>query len=157
MKLLEKIGVNVLQEIDATKQHKIFNKISFDTIIFQFPHIGSREMVNGMNPNYVLVRDFITSACKVLKMHGIILITVVDNDYHNNIFNFAKIAELYGLSLPIKYVLDPDDYPDYIHTMAHKEVSAIDYRGIQSICNIEIPSINIWICLNKQINKIFLD
>ena len=126
LKLLEKIGVHVLQEIDATKLHKIFNKISFDTIIFQFPHTGSRETVNGMNPNYVLVRDFITSACKVLKMHGIILITIVDNDYYNNIFNFAKIAKLYGLSSPIKYVFDPDDYPDYIHTMAHQEGSAIE-------------------------------
>jgi hypothetical protein len=50
----------------------------------------------------------------------------VDNDYYNNIFNFAKIAELYSLSSPIKYVLDPDDYPDYIHTMAHQEGSSID-------------------------------
>lgn len=126
LKLLEKIGVHVLQDVDATKLHKTFNEGSFDTIIFQFPHTGNRESVNNLNPNYVLVRDFIISAYRILKMHGIILITVVDNDYYNNIFKFGEIAELCGLSTPIKYVFDPDDYPGYIHTMAHREGSAID-------------------------------
>ncbi|AAY61447.1 hypothetical protein RFEPED_0223 [Rickettsia felis str. Pedreira] len=123
---LRKFGINVLHNIDATKLHKNFNHNSFDTIIFQFPHSGSREEINGLNPNYILVRDFIVSASYVLKKHGLILITIVDSDFYNSIFQFEKLSQELKISTPIKYKFDPKDYPEYVHTMTNQDESAIE-------------------------------
>lgn len=55
-KLLQQAGIKVLYGLDGTKLHKNFYSTTFDTIIFQFPHSGSREGINGVNANYVLVK-----------------------------------------------------------------------------------------------------
>jgi len=123
---LRKFGVNVLHNIDATKLHKTFNQNSFNTIIFQFPHSGTREQIEGLNPNYVLVRNFIISASYVLKERGVILITIVDNDFYNSVFRFEELSQELRISKPIKYKFDPRDYPEYIHTMTHQDESAIE-------------------------------
>jgi tRNA1(Val) A37 N6-methylase TrmN6 len=73
---LRTVGVNPLHNIDATKLNKIFSQLSFDHIIFQFPY--SKELVNGLNPNYNLVLNFIKSASSILKSAGSIIITIVD-------------------------------------------------------------------------------
>jgi len=116
-KLLKLAGIKVLHAIDATKLYKDFHSSWFDTIIFQFPHSGSREWINGVNENYTLVKKFITSASQILKKDGAILITVVDSDFYNNMFQFNELAEELGISLPTKYKFDPKDYPEYEHTM----------------------------------------
>lgn len=118
--------MNVLHNVDATKLHKIFNRNSFDTIIFQFPHSGSREEINSLNPNYILDRNFIISASYVLKKHGLILITIVDSNFYNNIFQFEKLLQELRISTPIKYKFDPKDYPEYVHTMTNQDESAIE-------------------------------
>ena len=38
--VLSRLGMKILHKIDATRLHKIFNNLYFDTIIFQFPHTG---------------------------------------------------------------------------------------------------------------------
>lgn len=123
---LRKVGINVLHNIDATKLHKTFNYSSFDTIIFQFPHSGSRDSINGLNPNYVLIHDFIISASYVLKKQGVVLITIVDSEFYNSIFRFEKLSQGLKIPLPIKYKFDPKDYPEYIHTMTNEDESAIE-------------------------------
>jgi len=123
---LRKFGINVLHNVNATKLHKTFNHNSFDTIIFQFPHSGSREEENGLNPNYILVRDFIISASCIIKKNGAILITIVDNDFYNNIFRFEKLSQALKIPTPIKYKFDPKDYPEYVHTMTNQDESAIE-------------------------------
>ena len=106
--------------------YKNFYSKAFDTIIFQFPHSGSREGINGVNANYVLVRNFIISASHILKRDGVVLITVVDSDFYNNMFRFDELAEELRISLPTKYKFDPKDYPEYEHTMTHQDESGID-------------------------------
>ena len=121
-KLLKRAGIKVLHGLDATELHKNF----FDTIIFQFPHSGSREGINGINANYVLVKKFITSASYILKTDGVILITIVDSDFYNNTFRFDELAEELRISQPTKYKFNPKDYPEYEHTMTHQEENGID-------------------------------
>ncbi|GAB4166304.1 MAG: hypothetical protein Tsb006_5690 [Rickettsiaceae bacterium] len=125
-KLLKQAGIKVLHGLDATELHKNFYSNTFDTIIFQFPHSGSREGINGVNPNYVLVKNFITSASYILKRNGIVLITIVDSDFYNNMFRFDELTEELGISQLTKYKFSPKDYPEYEHTMIHQEESGID-------------------------------
>jgi hypothetical protein len=125
-KLLRTIGIKVLHNIDATQLHRALPRFCFDTIIFQFPHSGSRESIEGHNPNFVLVHDFIISASYILKKGGRILITTVDNDFYNNMFRFEELSEELGLELPVKYNFDPKDYPQYIHINTNKDGSAIE-------------------------------
>ena len=126
-KLLKQAGVKILHNLDPTELHQNFYSNAFDTIIFQFPHSGSREGINGVNANYVLVRNFIISASHILKRDGVVLITVVDSDFYNNMFRFDELAEELRISLPKKYKFDPKDYPEYEHTMTHQDESGIDY------------------------------
>lgn len=125
-KVLKQARIKVLHGLDATKLHKNFYSNAFDTIIFQFPHSGSREGINGMNANYLLVKKFIISASYILKTDGAILITIVDSDFYNNMFRFDQLAEELGISHPVKYTFDPKDYPEYEHTMTHQDESGID-------------------------------
>jgi hypothetical protein len=73
-----------------------------------------------------LVRNFITSASYILKNLGVILITIVDNDFYNSVFRFEELSQELRISKPIKYKFDPKDYPEYIHTMTHQDESAIE-------------------------------
>ncbi len=132
--LLKNLGINILHNVDATKLHKKFNQNFFDTVIFQFPHSGSREGINGLNPNYVLVHDFIISASRVLKKNGMIIITIVDSDFYNNMFRFEELSQDLGIPKPIKYKFDPKDYPGYEHTMTHQDESGIeDYSAFATV------------------------
>jgi len=125
-KLLKSSRVKVFHSIDATKLHKNFYPNTFDTIIFQFPHSGSREGIDGVNANYVLVKKFIISASYTLKRNGVIIITVVDSDFYNNIFRFDELAKALGINNPVKYKFNHKDYQEYEHTMTHQEESGID-------------------------------
>lgn len=125
-KLLKRAGIKVLHGLDATELHQNFYSNAFDTVIFQFPHSGSREGINGINANYVLVKKFITSASYILKTDGVILITIVDSDFYNNTFRFDELAEELRISQPTKYKFNPKDYPEYEHTMTHQDESGID-------------------------------
>jgi hypothetical protein len=125
-RVLKQAGIKVLHGLDATKLHKNFYSNAFDAIIFQFPHSGSREGINGINANYLLVKKFIISASYILKTDGAILITIVDSDFYNNMFRFDQLAEELGISHPVKYTFDPKDYPEYELTMTHQDESGID-------------------------------
>jgi hypothetical protein len=127
--LLKQAGVKVVHEVDATRIHEILPKQFFDTIIFQFPHSGSRVPIKELNPNYVLVHDFIISSSHILKKKGSILITIVDNAFYNNMFRFEDLSKKLAMQKPVKYKFDPRDYPEYTHTMTHQDESAIDEYG----------------------------
>ncbi len=125
-KHLRKLGVNVVHGIDATKLNHAFKNTKFDKIIFQFLNVGSREPIDGQNPNYVLVKEFLEEACANLAIGGSILISAVDNDHYNNIFKFEELALVLGFKKPAKYKFNPRAYPSYQHTMTHQEGNAID-------------------------------
>ncbi len=126
VRALNKMKIHVMHGIDGTKLHDIFRISSIDTIIFQFPHTGSREPINGKNSNYVLVYNFLNSSFQMLKKGGAVLITIVDNDYYNDMFKLEKLAILAGFRKPTKYAFDPNDYIGYKHTMTHHDGSALE-------------------------------
>ncbi len=71
-------GTLVIHGVDATCLEKSLGPHKFDTIIFQFPNVGSREAKYGQNPNHIMIRKFLRSASLFLKPDAKILITVVD-------------------------------------------------------------------------------
>lgn len=119
-------GAFVLFGVDATKLSDVFGAQKFDNIIFQFPHAGSRAPVEGHNPNFILVRDFLKSAAYQLVRSGKVLISAVDNPHYRGAFQFDKAAEAAGFSAPDVYPFDPEEFSGYTHTMTHQDGSALD-------------------------------
>jgi hypothetical protein len=125
-KRLAQKGARVLHGIDATKLAQDFPRQAFQTILFQFPNVASREPIQGLNPNFVLVQRFLKSAKPHLVSGGRIIISVVDSPYYRGLFHFEEAAEQAGFPPPHVATFDPDDFPGYHHTMTHEEESAID-------------------------------
>jgi len=125
-KLLRSLGVSVIYGIDATDLAATFGAMRFDNIVFQFPHTGSRIPVEGHNPNFILVRDFLISAAGQLLFNGKVLISAVDNPHYQGAFQFDDAAEIAGFQPPEVYPFDPAGFPGYEHTMAHQNGNALE-------------------------------
>lgn len=123
---LERLGINVIFSVDATKLSGIFGIRRFDNIIFQFPNVGSREPIRGRNPNFVLIRDFLKSSAGQLNHNGKVIISAVDNPHYNGAFGFDEAAEYAGFATPEVYPFDPNDFSGYVHTMTLEDESAIE-------------------------------
>lgn len=123
---LRTLGVTVLHGVDATSLHKSLGSWLFDSIVFQFPHVGSREPVEGHNPNFILVRDFLISAATQLQRGGQVLITAVDTPHYRGAFQFDESANIAGFQPPKSYSFDPKAFSGYEHTMTHQSGSALD-------------------------------
>jgi hypothetical protein len=126
IKYLKKLGTKIYFEVDATSLNDFFKENKFDHIIFQFPHSGTRESVEDHNSNFILLRDFLISAIKRIKPTGSVVISCVDNDFYNNIFQFDEMANILNIQKPLKYIFDPNDFPGYTNTMTHQEGSALE-------------------------------
>ena len=87
-------GGHILYDIDATKLDSAFPKQKFDTIIFQFPNVGSRESKYGHTSNHVMVRKLLRAAKLCLDMHGKVLLTLVDNPHYRGIFKQMRRQSL---------------------------------------------------------------
>jgi hypothetical protein len=125
-KRLRNLGVSVLFNVDATKLSSVLGWMKFDSIVFQFPHAGSREPVEGHNPNFILVRDFLESASRNLTKGGKILISAVDTPHYRGAFQFDDAAKAAGFLPPESYPFDPGRFRGYHHTMTHQEGSALE-------------------------------
>lgn len=126
--ILKQEGLRIMHGVDATCLHNIFCLSTFYTIIFQFPHSGSRDWLKGINANYLLVKKFIISASQILRKNGVIIITIVDSEFYNKMFQFEKLTKDLKIKTLKKFLFDPNSYPNYEHSMTHKENSAIkDY------------------------------
>jgi hypothetical protein len=125
-KKLRALGVSVLGNVDATKLSSALGYARFDNIIFQFPHAGSRDPVDGHNPNFILVRDFLKSAARQLARGGKVLISAVDSPHYRGAFQFEEVAEAAGFAPPQAYPFDPGKFRGYRHTMTHQPGSALD-------------------------------
>lgn len=123
---LEDLGVIVIHGVDATNLSHIFGHARFNNIVFQFPHSGSREPIEGRNPNFILVREFLKSAKRQLKRDGVVLITTVDNTHYRGAFQFTEAAEEAGFREPVMYRFAPSHFYGYVHTMTNEDESAID-------------------------------
>lgn len=119
-------GATILNGVDAAYLSAALGSWQFDTIVFQFPHAGSREPIEGHNPNYILVRDFLVSAAKQLRLSGQVLITTVDSPHYRGAFQFEMAAEEAGFKPPEQYRFYPSKFPGYEHTMTHQSGSALD-------------------------------
>lgn len=123
---LRQCGAHVLHDIDATKLEQSFAQKEFDTIIFQFPNVGSREAKYGRNPNYVLTRKFLRSAKGLLKQGGKVMITAVDSPHYEGVFQFEDAAEFADFKTPESYPFDPSLFSGYAHTNTNDEDSALE-------------------------------
>lgn len=123
---LRLLGAEVLHGIDANKIADIFSGRRFETIIFQFPHAGSREPINGHNPNFILVRNFLKNAVRLLVNDGAVLISAVDSPHYHGAFQFEDAAKEAGFDKPSIYPFEPSDFIGYEHTMTHQSGSALE-------------------------------
>jgi 25S rRNA (uracil2634-N3)-methyltransferase len=48
--------------VDATRLNDLLGKQEYNTIIFQFPNVGSRDLKYGQNPNHIMIRKFLKNA-----------------------------------------------------------------------------------------------
>ncbi len=112
--------------VDATKLDKSFKPHEFDTIIFQFPNVGSRDAKHGHNPNHVMIRKFLRSAAAYLKPSGKIMVSVVDSPHYEGAFQFEEAAEFAGYETPETYPFDPSMFSGYSHTNTNDDESALD-------------------------------
>ncbi|NBX02457.1 MAG: DUF2431 domain-containing protein [Alphaproteobacteria bacterium] len=127
-KELQSLGVIVLHSVNAAKLASALGSWKFDNIVFQFPHVGSREPVEGRNPNFILVRDFLKSAARQLQGNGKVLISAVDSPHYHGAFQFDEAAEAAGFKDPASYPFEPSEFPGYEHTMTNEDESAIDHH-----------------------------
>jgi hypothetical protein len=125
-KELRRLGVTVLHGVDATKLSASIGSARFDSIVFQFPHVGSRDPVEGRNPNFILIRDFLKSARRQLAYGGKVLISAVDTPHYQGAFQFEEAAKEAGFTPPQSYRFDPGRFRGYHHTMTHQEGDALD-------------------------------
>lgn len=123
---LQRCGALVMYGVDATYLEKSFRPHEFDTIIFQFPNVGSRDAKHGHNPNHVMIRKFLRSAVPYLAPAGKILISAVDSPHYQGAFQFDDAAAFAGYTTPESYPFDPSLFPGYSHTNTNDEESALD-------------------------------
>lgn len=119
-------GVIVMHSIDAANLDEVLKTHQFDTIIFQFPNVGSREPKHGHNPNHILVRRFLKSAAQILKPAGTVLISTVDSPHYQGVFQFDEAAKFAGFQEPTTYSFAPEDFPGYSHINTNDDKSAIE-------------------------------
>lgn len=123
---LRQHGAVVMHNIDAAHLEKEFSSQKFNTIIFQFPNVGSREPIHGRSPNYILLRKFLRSAVEILAPNGKILISTVNSPYYEGAFQLEDANEFAGLKTPESYPFDPSNFPGYSHVNTNDDESAIE-------------------------------
>lgn len=126
---LKRLRAIVLHGIDATKPEKTLRQHEYDTIIFQFPNVGSRDAKYGRNPNHVLIRNFLRSAREYLASSGKVIITAVDSPHYEGAFNFEEAAAFADYKVSATYTFDPSIFPGYSHINTNNEESALDGHG----------------------------
>ncbi len=123
---LKRLGALVLHDVDATKLNKSLRPHEYDTVIFQFPNVGSRDAKYGRNPNHVLIRNFLRSAKEYLAPSGKVIISAVDNPHSDGAFNFEDAAVFANYKVSATYPFDPSMFPGYSHINTNDDESALD-------------------------------
>jgi len=123
---IQQTGGAVILGVDAAKLSDSLSGQRFDTIIFQFPHVGSRDPKYGQNPNFILMRKFLKSAKYHLRPSGRVMISTVDSTHYLGAFRFEDAAEQAGYLPPKTYPFDPKRFKGYFHTNTHDEDSALE-------------------------------
>jgi hypothetical protein len=122
---LQRLGVKLYCKTDATKIHNDFVVQTFNNIIFQFPHTGSREPIEGRNPNFILLRDFLKSAKPLLSYGGRVIVSIVDSPYYQGAFQIEEAGTEAKYKRYTIYKFNPLIFSNYVHTMTNEDESAI--------------------------------
>ena len=124
-KRLRLAGATVVNGVDAMNLSSVFAATYFNTIVFQFPHTGSRESIAGRNSNFILIREFLKSAAQHLSKNGVVIISTADTPHYRGAFQFEEAAHEAGFATPRSYPFDPEKFPGYHHTMSHQNDDAL--------------------------------
>lgn len=124
--ILKKVGANILHGIDAENLQDTLGSAKFSTIIFQFPHSGSRDAIRGKSPNFVLVRRFLKNAKEHLLPNSKVIITIVDRPHYHGTFQLGDAAKDAGFTISEPLSFDPSQFTGYDHTNTHDDESAIN-------------------------------
>ena len=108
-------GATVFHGVDATRLNDRLGKRENDTIIFQFPNVGSRDPKYGQNQNHIMIRKFLENAKDHLCDGGKILITTVDTSYYEGVFRFEDAAKFSGCKITQSHPFDPSVFRGYSH------------------------------------------
>ncbi len=119
-------GAQIMHNVDATHLEKHFRSKKFDTIIFQFPNVGSRDSKYGHNPNHVMIRKFLRSAANYLSPSGRVMISAVDSPHYEGAFQFDEAAKFADFETPETYPFDPSIFCGYSHINTNDDDSALD-------------------------------
>ena len=112
-------------QIHVKKSITFISKNTFKTILFHFPHVGSRNPKYGRNPNHHLLVRFLRSASYCLKSYGEIAITIVGSPHYDGAFDVEGAAKKAGYKNPLCYRYNPEGFDDYLHTNTNNNHSAI--------------------------------
>ncbi len=125
IKSLQRLGIKVFCKTDATRINNDFMGQIFQNIIFQFPHTGNREPIEGRNPNFILLRDFLKSAKPLLSYGGKVIVSMVDSPYYRGAFQLEEAGTEAKYKRYSIYKFNPLLFLNYIHTMTNEDESAI--------------------------------
>ena len=126
---LRRIGATVISGVDARNLSNWFGRSKFDSIVFQFPNVGSRNPLYGRNPNHVLIRRFLKSAAEHLAGNGIVAISVVNSPHYDGAFDVDGAAERNEYEIPVAYPFYFSDYPGYSHVKTKDDGSSAVGEG----------------------------
>jgi len=126
IKCLEVNGIKPLFKIDAVKLEKHFSPKSFDTIIFQFPNVGSRIPKYGQHPNHIMIRKFLKSSRYCLKDNGHIYVSTVDTPQYAGQFNLENAAKFADVRIKNKTYFNPNSFRFYEHENTKNDESALE-------------------------------
>ena len=82
--------------------------------------------MEGRNPNYILLRNFLRSARGHLSCAGKVLVTTVDSPHYEGAFQFGEVASNTGFAIVQKVGFDPSKFNGYHHTMTNQNDSALE-------------------------------
>lgn len=123
--ILQCHGATVVHNVDATRLSDHLGKRKYNTTIFQFPNVGSRDPKYGQNPNHIMIRKFLENAKDHLSDNGKILITTVDTPHYDGVSRFEDAAKFAGCKMIESYLFDPSVFRGYSHTNTLDDKSAI--------------------------------
>ena len=126
---LNSVGVQVMHGVDATELYRKLGVQKFDSIVFQFPHTGSREPIGGRNPNFILLRNFLISAKYQFSPQGKILVSLVDSPHYDGAFQCVEAADIAGYKYPASYPFEPSNFSGYKHSMTNEEGDALGHHA----------------------------
>lgn len=114
----------ILHGIDARALHTgPLRSELFDRIVFNFPHSGQQRV----HVNRALLRDFFSSATRVLSPGGEIHVTLRDRPPYSN-WQVELQASAAGLTVASNRMFDPSQFPGYAHRTTLADAEAFDFR-----------------------------